>query len=157
RGEAAEVRQCHLAWCLDLVERYRDETDGSLKAAWANRIDDEHDDIRAALGWSLTDAYAAELGARIAEVLGSRHWTATGYGYEGRGWLRRLLERVMTRWWGRAAALEAAGYLALRQRDYRQATSAYEEALAIFRELDDRPQIARTLRHHGILPTQLGQ
>jgi len=156
-GETADVRRRHLAWCLDLVGRYRRETDGSLKAAGENRIKDEHDNIRAALGWSLTDADAAELGARIAGVLGSEFWTASGYVYEGRAWLRRLLERVTTRSRGRATALEAAGYLALRQRDYPVAIAAYDEALAIFRELGDRPEIARTLRHYGILPTQLGQ
>jgi non-specific serine/threonine protein kinase len=54
-------------------------------------------------------------------------------------------------------ALEAAAYLAMRQRDYALAAPRFEEALEIFRELDDRREIARTLRHYGILPTELGQ
>jgi predicted ATPase/DNA-binding SARP family transcriptional activator len=48
----------------------------------------EHDNLRAALGWSLSGG--SEIGPRLARALGS-FWLACGFFREGQGWLERAL------------------------------------------------------------------
>src|SRR5439155_20052913 len=70
---------------------------------------------------------------------------------EARAWLSRLLARPSPRTIARASALEAEGYVALRQNDHAVAATSLAESLAIWRELDERPRMVQTLRYLSIL------
>jgi non-specific serine/threonine protein kinase len=59
---------------------------------WLNRLEDEYDNIRAALSWSL-ESGETEQGLRIANAL-YQFWTIRDYAEEGLNWLEQLLEQA---------------------------------------------------------------
>jgi predicted ATPase/DNA-binding SARP family transcriptional activator/tetratricopeptide (TPR) repeat protein len=77
-GDAGAARRRHAAAFLALAERERD------LAVLAR----EHDNFRAALGWSLSED--SDTGPRLARALGG-FWLARGFLQEGQGWLERAL------------------------------------------------------------------
>src|SRR5262249_18470059 len=116
-GEETEARQRDANWCLDLAERAEPKLMGPEQAAWFTRLDIEHDNLRAALGWAI-DRRDAELAARLGGAL-RRFWNLRGHSEEGRRWLERAfalganLPPAI-----RAKTLLAAGVIAYRQGDY---------------------------------------
>jgi predicted ATPase len=77
-GDAGAARHRHAEAYLALAERERDLT----------VLAREHDNFRAALGWSLPEE--SETGPRLARALGG-FWLARGFLQEGQGWLERSL------------------------------------------------------------------
>src|SRR5262249_44085340 len=55
-GEAEALRQRHAAYFLDLAERAAPQLHRAEQQTWLVRIEAEHDNLRAALAWSLADA-----------------------------------------------------------------------------------------------------
>lgn len=150
-GEAHAVRARHLHWCRQLGEAAEPELVGVGQAAWFDRLELEHDNIRVALEWAL-ESGEIEAGLRLAVAV-APFWFVRGYLAEGRRWLEALLERR-----GavapavRAKALKAAGRLAgFGQSDYAYGRAVYQESLAIWRELEDKQGIATALAELGIL------
>jgi non-specific serine/threonine protein kinase len=155
--ETAALCERHLQWCAQLVERTIPAVSGPEQSASLDRLEAEHDNVRAALLWADQTGDSSGLGLRIASQLGLNFWTIRGYHREGRAWLTRLLARVPARSSARAIALRSLGNLALRQNDYPAASAGLGEAAEIFRELGDRRGVAETLRHLGVVPHHLGQ
>jgi predicted ATPase/DNA-binding CsgD family transcriptional regulator len=144
-GEADAVREAHAAWCLALVEEAEPALWGAGQAGWLDRLDREKDNFRAALHWTLNRA-EVESATRLGALLW-RFWERRGYLSEGRSHLASILalspgQATRAATW---SALTGAGVLAALQGDYDQATRLSEEALAGWRQLDDRRGIARTL------------
>ena len=54
-GEAEAMRERHAGYFLALAEAAEPELLGSRQSEWLNRLDVEHDNLRTALAWSLTD------------------------------------------------------------------------------------------------------
>jgi non-specific serine/threonine protein kinase len=154
--ERADVRDRHLRWCADLVGRAARGINGPRQAAWLDRVEDEHDNLRAALAWADQTGDIDGLGLRVAIGLGGNFWTIRGYHREGRAWLRRLLVHAPPRSKARADGLRVAGNLAQRQNDYPAASAALGEAIEIMRELGDRAGVAVALRNLGVVPHHLG-
>ncbi len=131
-GEEEEVRQRHAAFFLDLAERASAALIGPEQGRWLDRLEAEHDNVRAALSWAISRAERGETALRLAAAMW-QFWLVRGYLSEGRGWLERALSQS-----GapspllRAKALMAAGALAELQGDSR-AMTFLEEALALFR------------------------
>jgi DNA-binding CsgD family transcriptional regulator len=147
-GEIEEVRRRHASWCLGLLERAEPEMLGARQVDWLHRLEAEHDNFRAALGWSL-EYGDAETGLRLAGAL-LRLWRWHGHLGEGRGWLKRLLDAPGTvDPMARAKALLALGVLTKMQQDFEGSVPLFEEALAIYRERGDGGSVARTLLHLG--------
>ena len=150
-GEAAATRRRHAEYYLALAEQAAPELRGAQQLAWLDRLDREHDNLRAALGWARQSG-EAELGLRLAGALW-RFWNIRSYWTEGRGWLEAALAlagpsrpvRV------RAEALDGAGLLAWHQDDRAAARARLEESLAIWQELGDRSGIALTLALLGLV------
>jgi non-specific serine/threonine protein kinase len=147
-GEAAAVRRRHAGYCLAVAERAAPGLEGPEQVAWLERLEAEHDDLRAALRWAL-EAGDAQHGQRLAGALGW-FWWVRGYLTEGRAWLAGLLglPGAAAPTLPRAGALDAAGFLAFQQADYAAALALHGEALALREALGDR----RGLRHplHGL-------
>jgi predicted ATPase/Tfp pilus assembly protein PilF/DNA-binding XRE family transcriptional regulator len=154
-GEAAMMRDCHLGWCVALAEEAAPQLTGPEQVAWLDRLEAEHDNLRAALGWA-RERGPGERGLRLAGALWL-FWLTRGHLSEGRGWLEAALAgdgsaSPATR----ATALNGAGMLAYVQCDYPRATALHEEALALRRTLGDKQGIANSLLNLGLVAYRQG-
>ena len=153
-GEAASARQSHRDWYLGFAERAASEVLGAEQANWFDRFEVEHDNLRAALAWSL-DAGEAERAARIGVALW-RFWLVRGYLSEGRRWLERALAGFSEQTAVRAQTLFAAGELASFQDDYHRAKTLVEESLELYRARADRQGAGYALCRLGLLAHSAG-
>ena len=155
-GRAGAVRDRHLAHFLALAEEAEPALKGADQATWIDRLEAEHDNLRAALGWA-REAGAAEVGLRLAGALW-RFWLMRGHFHEGRAWLEGALagaEGAAPN--ARAEALQGAGVLAAEQGDYGRAAASFTGSLALRREMGDRRGSARTLSNLGIVAYEQGE
>jgi excisionase family DNA binding protein len=144
-GEEAAVRDAHAAHFLALAATAEFELQGAAQVAWLERLEVEHDNLRAALSW-LSARDMVEDALRLAGSLWFFRWLR-GYYAEGRAQSEALLAlpSAARRTVGRAKALNGLGVIALSQGDTARAVAAHEEALAITRELGDEPGAAFSL------------
>jgi predicted ATPase len=111
-GTPAELRRRHAEWFADLGETGRPLLMSRRRRIWLDRIDQEHDNIRAAIAWAIVQPDPAIalrfIGARW------RFWPMRGYLAEGheRALATLALEGVADHPRLHFAALEAAGGLA---------------------------------------------
>jgi non-specific serine/threonine protein kinase len=151
-GEARAVKDRHRDHYLALAEEAEPHLRAEDQATWMDRLETEHDNLRAALAWCATDTEAGEgqgveAGLRLAAAL-RRFWDVRGYFSEGRGHLARALSRRGgARTSAAAKALNAAGYLAWRQGDGEAAQPLYSDSLAVYQELGDMQGIATELNN----------
>jgi non-specific serine/threonine protein kinase len=154
-GEAAAVRSRHLEWFVGVAERAAPELRGTDQVLWLNRLEQEHDNFRAALEWSLSVEGGAEAGMRLSGAL-YRFWYRRGYLTEGFQWLESALSAGRAPANARARALHGAGYLAWGQGDRTRARALLAESLALYRDLGDKRGLARTLNSFGIIAEEDG-
>jgi predicted ATPase len=135
--ERAALARRHGEYYLALAEAAEPHLIGADQVAWLDRLEGEHDNLRAALRW-FAESGEAEDGCRLAAAL-ERFWLMRGYWREGRERLAEQLERMdpETRTSARARALHAAGQLAIGQGDYRAAQVLHEESQVIWQRLGD--------------------
>ena len=130
-GTAQAARRRHTEFFLALAEEADPALEGAQQAAWLERLEEEHDNMRAALSWSLEEGNGPELGLRMGAALGE-FWHLRGHHREGRRWLEEALARsgrLPTA--DRARALNRASWLALLQGDYDRSQEASEEGLEL--------------------------
>src|SRR5204862_5933364 len=139
--EAPGARRRHAGYFLALAETAEPGFRGPDLEDHLERVQVEHDNLRASLTWAL-EADQGEIALRLVSALW-RFWQLHGDLTAGRRWVEQALAlpSAAARTRIRAKALIAAGGLAYWQLDRRAAT-AYEDALAIFRELRDPAGIA---------------
>ncbi|MGH2617775.1 MAG: ATP-binding protein, partial [Thermomicrobiales bacterium] len=147
--EAAAMRRRHAAWFLAIAEEAEAALTGLEQAAWLDRLEAEHDNLRAALEWATRHGEAG-LGLRLAGALW-QFWWIRGHLSEGRARLARALTASAGPTAVRAKALDGAGALAEAQGDCDQAASLHEAALALYRDLGDQLGCARALQNLGII------
>src|SRR6266446_3533062 len=148
-GEGNSARQAHADYFLQLAEEAEPALNGPLLAMWLDRLEREHDNLRAALHWAI-EGERAEMALRLGTAL-ERFWVVRGHRNEGRAFLERALAGSA----GvaadvRAKALIAAARLAFIQSNYDQGEALAQESLALFRELGDRRGIALSLDRLGM-------
>ena len=157
-GAADATQRRHAAFFLALAERSAPELAGAEQGVWLERLEQEHDNLRASLHWTI-EAGEAEPSLRLAGALW-RFWWVHGHVSEGRRWLEGLL--AMSRSSGtalpatRAKALIGAGALAYEQGDYGPATALLEESLALYRDLGDKTGTAWALHSLAFVPRDQG-
>ncbi|MGH2359457.1 MAG: ATP-binding protein [bacterium] len=152
-GDARATRDRHRDWFLRVAE----ETDGMASGAdeaWLDRLQVEHDNLRAALDHSI-ETGAGEAALRLAGAL-RRFWLVRGYWAEGRQYLETALTVTDTNGAPRTRALAGAAILAQSQGDYARAEALSRERLALQRTLQDRRGIADTLNSLGIAMLERG-
>ena len=144
RGEEDAVRGRHAEAFLDLAERAAPNLSGADQRAWLDRLERDHDNLRAALDWATAEPQP-ELAARLAFALW-RFWQQRGYLNEararfeamaGQGW--ELTPRIAARF------AEGFGGVAYWQADPKAADRWYAEALRLWRLVGDRREIANAL------------
>ena len=163
-GEMESTRRAHAHYYLSLAEDAEIEIGGPKQVAWLGRLEREHDNLRAALSWSLEQAgneamegeHNIELALRLGGALRS-FWVVHGHISEGRNFLERALAVAVPLASTRikasvhAKALIVAANLAFIQSDYERAEPMFKASLALYRELEDQPGIAFALSMLGSL------
>jgi predicted ATPase/DNA-binding SARP family transcriptional activator/DNA-binding CsgD family transcriptional regulator len=89
RGEADEVRRQHASFFLALAEDAEPKLQGPEDVEWLERLETEHDNMRAALSWA-RERGEDEVALRLAGALGW-FWESHGHYSEGRRWLEEAL------------------------------------------------------------------
>lgn len=164
-GEAEEVRRKHARYYLALAESLQPEVSPERDRDWIVRLEEEHDNLRAALR-SAVQARDAETGGRLVLMLW-RLWAERGHLIEGRWWAKTVLaldgsEAEAARALSRLPAHKRAflvfitGILATMQGDYDGASALYEESLAAYRELDYKKGMSGPLRELGVVAHDRG-
>ncbi len=87
RAEEAMLRSAHASYYLNLAQAAQPLLDTDQQEAWLDRLDAEHDNLRAALTWALERGDSI-LAMRLSTALW-RFWEMRGYFTEGRRWRRR--------------------------------------------------------------------
>jgi predicted ATPase/DNA-binding SARP family transcriptional activator len=161
QNEEMPLKARHYRYFVEFIETALPQLRGAEQADWLDRVEQEHDNLRAALDWSATEAgrYLCGSEAELRLASGLRlFWDRRGYWQEGR---QRLLHALTSTEVGplnprRAGALLGAGVLAANLGDYAKARSCYEEALAVARQIDDRDLIGGVTMALGNLERELG-
>lgn len=157
-GEAAPVRDRLLEYYTDLAESTENELLSVSQPLWLERLEREHDNLRASLEWGWTSERVRnrQLGLRLAGAL-VWFWYFRGYLSEGRTWLERLLAEDGARRpsVGLAKSLSAAGVLSYLQSDYLVARERLEAGLRVWRTLGDLRGTAFALTFLGRVAQQL--
>jgi predicted ATPase/transcriptional regulator with XRE-family HTH domain len=144
------VSRRHAEYFADFVELASSELRGRRQGAWLGWLDDEFDNIRAAIRWSI-GRRETDLALRLVGSLWSFCYLR-GHYTEGRSLLESALDLGRGRLWGaRAGAMLGAGMLAFLQCEYEVATRWIEAALAEYRAHDDRAGTALCLLRLGNL------
>src|SRR5919199_1065795 len=156
-GEEERIQQQHVLYFLALAEAIAPKLHGPDEPAAFQRLEAEHDNLRAALAWSLAHG-DPELGLRIGVAL-RWFWGPHGYVREGRSWLDRLLaaQTAPVALPVRAAALLAAGGLSRADGDLVSARGRWDHSLRLYQELGDKQGIARVLLNLGTLAGYQGE
>ena len=140
-GEEDESLRAHAEHFVALAEEAQPNLRGSPKE-WLDRLELEHDNLRAALDW-LDASGETELALRGAAALW-RFWSMRGYVREGRRRFERLLTADAGSNAARANALNGGTVMALNEGDPVAARRHAEEALALHREDGDPWAIANS-------------
>ena len=144
-GELPTRQAAHAACYLTLAEEARPHLRGPQQVSWLNQLDQEHDNLRAALHWAIDNRHP-ETALRLGQALWL-FWVFRGHQTEGRHWLQQILSLPTpaanpAQDSRRAAVYHGAGIMAHQQRDYHHAQQMLTQALALYRSLDDRPGMA---------------
>ncbi len=146
-ADAPEVRRRHAEWLAELADSMAQRNMADDAAVWLDRVQPEHDNIRAALAWSLEEEPALAL--RLASSL-RLFWEVRGHFSEGGSWLDRALEQADAADPAlRQRAVSVSGTIAFRRGDLDRAAERFDSALALARELGDEAAIARSLSDVG--------
>ena len=129
-GEADEIKRTHAEYFLALAEEAEPKLRGPEQLEWLEKLEAEHDNMRAALGWASERANSA-LAVRLAASLWW-FWDMRGHYSEGRRWLGEALTKDGSgSVAARAKALAGAAMLAFRQGDADTAEEACEEGFKL--------------------------
>jgi non-specific serine/threonine protein kinase len=132
--EAEQARGAHAAAFLALAEAGGRPHAGLARKEWLERMDIEHNNIRAALAWYGEHDPPAAL--RLAASMPA-FWSLRGHHTEGRQRLGELLGLVPDESTARVSALNGAGWLAIDQGDYALAAGLLAESIGLGRALGD--------------------
>jgi predicted ATPase len=168
-GELEEVQRKHAQYYLALAEDSQPLGSGRfVELDWRSkltRIEREHDNLRAALGWALQNQ-ELETGARLAITLWW-FWLERGYLSEGRQRIEALLaldgpgvqpKEVPNALPARSKAflLRVAGILAMVQGDHDHAVTRHEESMSVYREMGHKKGMSISLRELGLVAYEQG-
>lgn len=130
---------------------------GPAQAEWLERLEQEHDNLRAVLTRHLAQDGDAEAGMHLAVML-ARFWNVRGHWREGGRWLNLALAHPRSASLPpalRARALNAAAGFTKLLGDPTGAQMLFEESLLLRRQVGDLARVADTLHNLGYLA--LGQ
>lgn len=136
---AQVVAHRHALYFLGIALESEQHLRSSGHLAWLQLLEWEHENMRAALRWTLSgDGERAVLGVELAALLG-QFWFLAGYLTEGQRWIRQALEKAGDKAGAsiRALAVYALGVLMQAEGDLRHVQPHFEQSLALYREAND--------------------
>jgi predicted ATPase/class 3 adenylate cyclase len=157
--EVDDVKNRHRDWFMQLAETAEPKLRTGEQLPWLNRLEMEHDNLRAAIKWAIEQKHV-EQALRIPSAL-AYFWEIHGHGEEGRNWLDEALkleaqsnERKYPYAW--ATAVSGLFSLSWFLPDAKNHKPRMEEALDIFRRQQDAFRIGRTLYSLASFPNLAG-
>jgi predicted ATPase/Tfp pilus assembly protein PilF len=157
-----EAHALHGAFFLALAESSEPHLKGPRQVEWLDRVEQDYDNLRAVLEWSLQreaapDNARAEAALRLGTAL-RWFWHIRGYFHEGHDWLERALQECPTEWTVlRARALEAMAILIIPLGEHAAGLKMAMESVELFRREDDRHGLADALTEQGLALLWLGE
>ena len=152
-GEADAAANRHAAYFAQLAVRAERHSHTAEQSAWLQRLEADHDNLRAAFDHLLIVEPSEAL--RLGAALGF-FWEIRGHISDGRERLRRALSAVSPKGAPGAKATYFAGRLAFLQGENERATPLFREALRLARQADDVEVQVQAMTHLGILTERRG-
>jgi predicted ATPase/DNA-binding winged helix-turn-helix (wHTH) protein len=145
-GELVELQQLHANYFLSLAENAEKYLLTETGSEWLEKLENEHDNLRAALGWAL--ANDKQTATRMAAAL-RFFWLNHNHLTEGFRWSKAALEATENDFSeARSKLLLSNGLFLLNRGELAAAQKSYEKTLAESREIKDLPQIIKA--NHGL-------
>lgn len=147
RGEATRIRERYAGYYLALAETAKRHLTGREQETWLDRLEAEHNNLRAVMEYHVHNGDAAAALRMVAALW--RFWHVHSHQTEGGRWISLSLGLA-----GphdprhRAEVLNGAGWIAIDQSDQALAKSRFTESLELYRSIGDRRGIAEAL--HGV-------
>lgn len=155
RGEDGAASQAHATFFTQFVTAAEPHLTGPEQTVWFDRLERDHNNLRAALQWSVE--HEPGLALRLTAAAW-RFWYARGYYQEGRGWLERNYELEIMNDESRPShhssviihhlrsrRLNGLGVITAHMGDYAAAQAYCQEALTLCRKIEDHTGIAAAL------------
>jgi predicted ATPase/DNA-binding SARP family transcriptional activator len=150
----AAAQKRHYDYFLALAEAAERGLKGRDQLEWLGRLEQEQDNLRAALEWALESDQAAACGDELALRLSGAlrlFWRMRGHFHEGRSWLVKALQQHPEgRTAVRAGALLGKSMVTYGLGDLGATRLSAEESAAIYRELGDPRGLAESLASIGL-------
>ena len=154
-GEAEQVRHRHATWFLGLAEEAELHLKGLHQVAWLERLEREHDNLRAAMRWLLEEG-EVETVVRLAWAL-RFFWYVHGHQSEGYRYTAEILQKGGTLPANvRAKALCVGGLTSYGLESIERTQRLWEESAALFRQIEDKFGQAVSLAGVGLMTLQQG-
>lgn len=156
-GEESVIRRRHAEHWIAVAAAASEASFGAEQFARVRRLEPDHENFRSALAWVL-ETRDAELGLRLGAAL-RYFWRLGGHLAEGVRWLDAVLAQpgAADRTALRARAMTAAADLSGWTGEAEGYLHRAEEALAIYRELNDAQGIPDALEELGAALLDTGQ
>jgi non-specific serine/threonine protein kinase len=147
-GEIEAVRRRHAEYFVDFAQGAESKLQGPSSMDWLDRLQDEHDNLRAVVYWAL-DTRQAELVLRLSGAI-PQYIGTRGHLNECQRWLESALSLDLHDVGPvRARALRVAGHVAWGRGDYALAMARSSESLSVYRDLGDEHGVAQALLDLG--------
>ena len=154
-AELATLRERHATYYLVLVEKARFELVGDNHKTWLDQLEHEHNNIRAALTWTINQPQIP-MAIRFGAALW-RFWYMHGYIQEGCQWLAQIVSLNDTSLTAtRISMLSGYAIFLGMQGNLTEAQRYFELSLTLCRQLNDQALLARTLNNIAILAHNRG-
>ncbi|HEX2368741.1 MAG TPA: adenylate/guanylate cyclase domain-containing protein, partial [Acidimicrobiia bacterium] len=151
-GEAAEIERRHAAAYLALAEQARDKMLGPDQTRWLDRLEADHDNIRAAFARAVEQGDASTADRLLWAVW--RFWQIRGHLHEGSRRAEAALALPPADRMERCRAYDAAGGLAYWRADFEECRTLYLAALDLARDIGDRALLADALYNSAFVAFQ---
>jgi diguanylate cyclase (GGDEF)-like protein len=156
-AEEQQIRAIHVQYFAELAERAEPELTSATQQYWMQRLEQEQDNLRAAMRWALDQRQGLAIG-RLTGAL-ARFWWMRSYLNEARQWFEEALPLIDQQladhadpWVQRAYALALNGYVAIRWYvgDYQGGIERIIRSIAILRSIEDWHLLAVALNQAGL-------
>ena len=148
--EETLMRNRHLVYYCHMAEQFEIEIENENQTAWLDRVEAEHNNMRAALDWSLKNGADLQTGIRLAASLGL-FWYLHSHFVEGLDRIEVFLQkaRAFPENATLAKLLFRTADLHLHQAEFESALRLGNEAVEVSRRINDKSMLAWALYVQG--------